>query len=462
MSRPLSAAFWVSLGFVFLTTSASVAQEAPEVVAFENVTVLPMDGERILPSQTVIVRGRRIAELGPAASLRVPEGALRIDGRGKFLMPGLAEMHGHLPGPQAIEQLGADYLDRVLFLFVANGVTTVRGMLGVPLHLQVKAEIARGERWGPQVFTTGPSLNGASVPTREAAWRMVTEQRASGYDLLKIHPGIQREVYDEMARTARREGIPFAGHVPADVGLERVMISGQASVDHLDGYAEALVKDGVTPSGTPGFFGLDWVDSLDESKLPALAAATRAAGLWNVPTQVLIENRYAEDSLEERARRPEMRYVPARMMEQWMKAVKDETAQPGFSAERARRFVELRRRVIKALRDAGAGILLGADTPQVFNVPGFATLQELSALVAAGLTPYEALEAGTRNPARYFGLEASFGTVAVGKRADLLLLTANPLIDIASVRQRAGVMLAGRWLPAEEIERRLAAFVGGS
>ena len=463
MSRAMRiACMGISAAFILLAAVPARAQEAPPVVVFENVTVLPMDSERVLESQNVVIRGRRIAEIGPAARVRAPEGALRIDCRGKFLMPGLAEMHGHLPSPQAAQQVGEDFLDRVLLLFVANGVTTVRGMLGAPLHLQVKAEIARGERLGPQIFTTGPSLNGTSVPTMDVAWRTVSEQRAAGYDLLKIHPGIKREVYDEIARTARRERIPLGGHVPADVGLLRVFISGQASVDHLDGYAEALIKHGVTPQGEPGFFALHWVDDLDESKLPALAAASRAARTWNVPTQVLVENRYADDSPEARARRPEMRYVPAPMLSQWVEAVKKETAEPGFTPERARRFIQLRRRIIKALHDAGAGILLGADTPQVFNVPGFATVQELGALVAAGLTPYEALEAGTRSPALYFGLEESFGTVEVGKRADLLLLEANPLLDIANVRRRAGVMVAGRWLSAEELERRLAAFVNPS
>jgi len=463
MSRAMrNAHVWISAAFILLAAVPARPQEAPPAVVFENVTVLPMDAERILESQTVVIRGRRIAEIGPAAGVRAPDGAVRIDGRGKFLMPGLAEMHGHLPSPQAVQQVGEDFLDRVLLLFVANGVTTVRGMLGAPLHLQVRAEIARGERLGPQIFTTGPSLNGTSVPSVEVAWRTVSEQRAAGYDLLKIHPGIKREVYDEVARTARQERIPFGGHVPADVGLLRAFISGQASVDHLDGYAEALIQHGVTPQGEPGFFGLHWVDHFDESKLEALAAATRAARVWNVPTQVLVENRYGDDAPEARARRPEMRYVPARMLSQWVEAVQKETVAPGFTADRARRFIQLRRRIIKALRDAGAGILLGADTPQVFNVPGVATVQELGALVAAGLTPFEALQAGTRNPARYFGLEASFGTVEVGKRADLLLLEANPLVDIGNVRRRAGVMVAGRWLSAEEIERRLAAFANPS
>src|SRR5262245_39137596 len=429
-----------------LTPSPAHAQKADAFV-FENVTVIPMDRERRLPDRAVVVRGGRIAEIGPSDSVRAPEGALRIDGRGKFLIPGLAEMHGHFPGPQAITQLGQAYGDRLLFLFVANGVTTVRGMLGGPRDLQVRADVARGERLGPQLFVAGPSFNGQSVPTVEAAWRAVTDQRAAGYDLLKIHPGVRREVFDEVVAQARREGIPFAGHIPEEVGLTRALLSGIRSVEHLDGYVEAMVRDRAVPEGTnPGLFGYGLLDYLDESRLAALAAATRSAGAWNAPTLVLIENRFTAETPEQVGERPEMRYLPAPVVKQWVDAARAGLKEAGpDAAERGRRFVALRRRIVRALRDAGAGLLLGADTPQVFNVPGFATIQELEALVAAGLTPYQALEAGTRNPALALGLEASFGTVEAGKRADLVLLDADPLADIRNIRRRAGVMVAGRW-----------------
>jgi imidazolonepropionase-like amidohydrolase len=162
-------------------------------------------------------------------------------------------------------------------------------------------------------------------------------------------------------------------------------------------------------------------------------------------------------TLEEVAARPEMKYVPAAMREQWVAAA-PQFRGPGFDPARGRQFVDLRRKLIRALRDAGAGLVLGADAPQVFNVPGFATLRELESMVAAGLTPYQALETGTRNPAIVLGLPDSFGTVAVGRRADLLLLDADPLADIRNVWKRAGVVLAGRWLPASEIEARLAEY----
>ncbi len=441
-----------------LAAIAETPAPAPgPVLAIENVTVIPMDSERMLKDHTVVVEGRRITAFGPAAQTAVPAGATRIEGRGRFLIPGLAEMHGHFPSAQGLQQFGETFGDRLLFLNVVCGVTTVRGMIGGAADLRVREEVARGVRLGPQIFTAGPSINGTSVPDNRSAWRTVTEQRAAGYDLLKIHPGVARGVFDEVARTARREGIPFAGHVPADVGLVRALLSGMTTVEHLDGYVEALQRDGATLPEQTGFFGSSIVDTVDESKIAALAAATRAAGTWNTPTQILLDNLFGGAALEEIAARPEMKYVPAALREQWLTGAWQFRG-PDFDPARARRLVELRRRLLRALRDASAGILLGADAPQVFNVPGFATLRELEALVAAGLTPYQALEAGTRNPAIALGVPESFGTIAVGKRADLLLLDADPLADVRNVWKRAGVVLAGRWLSASELDAKLAEY----
>jgi imidazolonepropionase-like amidohydrolase len=459
----------VAAATFLLLASTSVRAQAPPpappspapVLAIQNVTVIPMDSERVLRDQTVIVDGRRITAVGPSSTTVVPEGATRVEGRGRYLIPGLAEMHGHFPSPQGLEQYGEDFGDRLLYLNVACGVTTVRGMIGGPRDLRVREEIARGTRLGPQIFTAGPSVNGNSVPDARAAWRTVTEQRAAGYDLLKIHPGVPRAAFDEVARTARAEGIPFAGHVPADVGLVRALLSGIRTVEHLDGYVEAMQKDGATLPAQTGFFGSSILDTVDEAKMAPLAAATRAAGAWNTPTQVLIDNIFGGVSVEEVAARPEIKYMPAAVREQWRKGA-EQFRGPGFDAAAGRRFVELRRKLLRALRDAGAGLLLGADAPQVYNVPGFATLRELESLVAAGLTPFQALQAGTRNPALALGVPESFGTIEVGRRADLLLLDADPLADIRNVWKRAGVVVAGRWLPAAELDARLAGFSSGS
>jgi hypothetical protein len=182
-----------------LLVLSAVPPNPDSVVAFVGVTVIPMDRERTLPGQTVVVRGDRIVTVGPADRVKVPGGSVRVDGAGKFLMPGLAEMHAHIPGGQASDSV----VERTLFLYAAGGITTIRGMLGHPHHLELRDRAARGELLSPTIYTSGPSINGNSAPTPDAVVRMVTEQKAAGYDFLKIHPGLTRETFDAMASTSR-------------------------------------------------------------------------------------------------------------------------------------------------------------------------------------------------------------------------------------------------------------------
>ena len=221
--------------------SQAVAQGA--ATAFIGVNVLPMDKEGVLADQTVVVTDGKITSIAPAAKTQIPTGAVKIDGTGKFLMPGLGELHAHIPGGKAPE---AD-IERTLFLYVANGVTTIRGMLGDPRHLVYRERVAKGEVLGPRIYTSGPSFNDNTASTPEAAVAMVVEQKKAGYDLLKIHPGVPRNAFDVMAAKADELRIPFAGHVPEAVGLTRALETKYRSIDHLDGYVEALV-----PGAPPG------------------------------------------------------------------------------------------------------------------------------------------------------------------------------------------------------------------
>ena len=350
-------------------------------------------------------------------------------------------------------------MERVLFLYLANGITTVRGMLGQPEHLALRDDVAAGRVLGPRIYTSGPSLNGNSIPDPDSARRAVRHQKAAGYDFLKIHPGLSVESYDALVETANELGIRWAGHVPADVGLAHALEAGQASIDHLDQYAEAILREGADLDPSL-FFGVNFAAEMEEEKIPEVAAATAEAGVWNVPTQSLIENVLLPEEPEETARRPEMRYWPQEgpgSVAEWIRRKRAVLEDERYDAELAMRFIRLRRQLIKELHDAGAGLLLGSDAPQVFQVPGFSIHQELRISVAAGLTPYEALQAGTVNVARYFGALDRFGTVEEGKVADLVLLEANPLDDIGNAARQAGVMARGRWVPASEIEERLAA-----
>ena len=250
--------------------------------------------------------------------------------------------------------------------------------------------------------------------------------------------------------------------MPVDVGVHRAIEVRYRSIDHLDGYVEALLKDGapVDPK-QPGFFGLAFIDHLDESKLPALVASTKAAGVWNVPTQSLIPAFMGAESTEALAARPEMRYLPRQLTDQWVTS-RDNFLKgaAGVTPEQRQRFTAVRARIIKALDDADAGVLLGADSPQVMQVPGWATHGELKALAASGLSPYRALRAGTVNVARYFGTSDQTGTIAVGKQASLILVDGSPLEDVANAGRISGVAVRGVWLSKAEIDKKLADLQG--
>jgi imidazolonepropionase-like amidohydrolase len=423
------------------------------VTAFVNVTVVPMDRDGTFEGQTVLVRDGRIERVGPAGDVSVPAGARRIEGAGRYLMPGLAEMHGHLPGGQAPPGLA----ENILFLYVANGITVVRGMQGHPSQFELRARVERGEIAGPHLYLGSPSMTGESVKTPDDAERLVREYHDAGYDLLKVHEGLRPEVYDRIATVANALGLPFGGHVTDHVGLLHALDAGQATVDHLDNYVEALVPDVPRGDQAPGLRGADTLmGRVDESRLPQIVDATREAGTAVVPTMVLWEDGiYAtRPSREVLADRPETRYMPRATVDQWARAVDGqlETA----NVEARRRLAALRRRILLALHEGGVTILLGTDSPQIFSVPGFSTHREVRLYGEAGMRPYDILAAGTRKAAEHLDPAARFGVVAEGFRADLILLEANPLEDVRNLERRVGVMVEGRWISGPEIQDRLA------
>ena len=420
-------------------------------LAFVDVNVLPMDGERVLEDQTVIVDEGRVVAMGPSRELGPSEGVEIVEASGQYLMPGLTEMHGHLPNPQMSDTDAKN----LMFLYVANGVTTVRGMLGHRSQFALRDQIDRGLVIGPQLFLGSVSM-GARVSTPKQAEQLVREYKAAGYDLIKTQEGLTPEPFDALARTARDVGIPFGGHVSDAVGLRHALASGQVSIDHLDNYIQALVPDAARPAVPVGIFGIGTLlDSVDESLLPELVQATIDADAWVVPTMVLWETAFFLDRAAAQVllERPEVKFMPPETVAGWVRQVDERLT--STDTDTNRRVAALRRRVLQALHAGGANIALGTDSPQVFSVPGFAVHHEMAFYVDIGMTPYAVLEIGTRKPAEFFDEADEFGTVAVGQRADLILLTENPLDDIAHAARRAGVMVNGRWLPEEEIQRRL-------
>lgn len=449
---------WLSLSLALTACAASAAGGAAsgrqtggaQVVAFVGVSVVPLDRERVLADQTVVVRDGRIAEIGPAGKVSVPAGAARVDGRGKYLMPGLADMHAHLfPGDGA----GNDMAAQQLTLYLANGVTTVRNMIGAPAHVVLRERLAAGRLLGPTLYTAGPPVQGKDAVSPEVAERIAAAQKQAGYDLIKVHEGLRPEVYQALAAAARKEGIPVAGHVTAAVGLRRALAARQSSIEHLDGYLQALAPEDFPAPPSQVVLG-PALAQLDERRLPELARATREAGVYNTPTLALFKIVVSSDEPAEFLKWPELRYVPAKMREGFAKQKAGINAGDAPEAER-RRYVALRNRAVKALHDAGAKLLVGPDSPQLFLVPGFGTHREMAAMAEAGLSPYAVLEAATRNAAEHLGAAREVGTVEVGKRADLVLLDANPLQSIANASRVAGVMARGRWLPRAELDRML-------
>lgn len=457
--------FLLALLLLPVMAPAVAAQRADGgVTAFTDVTVIPMDRDGELRGQTVVVRGDRIVAMGPAAGTPVPAGAVRIDGRGRYLMPGLAEMHAHVVGGQnpAHEQLNRD----ILFLYVANGITSIRAMLGHPNQLTLRQQILGGQVLGPTMYVSAPSLNGNSAPNPDTAARLVRAHRAAGYDFLKLHPGLSRATYDAIQRTANEEGMSWAGHVPAAVGLPHAMASRQSTVDHLDGLLEASTPDSISQRLlAPGAVTFpELVAAVEPARFPAVAARMKAAGVWSVPTMLVWENLFSQaETPEQMAQRAELRYASRQAVAGYVNQKRNLVQQQnnnGITAEVAARYVTLRRQALRALVDADAPLLMGTDSPQLFMVPGFALHRELAILVEAGLTPAQIYAAGSRNVARYVAdhlkQDGRFGTIAVGNRADLVLLDANPLAAVANLEQRVGVMVRGRWVSREEIDRGLA------
>lgn len=429
---------------LLLSALSCNAQAADPPVLIRNATVITMDGASVFEKHDLLVQDGRIARIAPTGTTAAPAGTTVVDGTGRFLMPGLAEMHAHVPGPTP-----AGYAEDLLTLIAAHGITTIRGTLGQPLHLELRARIERGELIGPRLFTSGPSINGNTAPDAATAERMVREQKTAGYDFLKLHPGLQRGVFDALVATARVVTIPFSGHVSTEVGVTHALAAKQSAIDHLDGYIMALAAERcLADPGRTGFMGLGFADCAHETRIPGLVKATLKAGTSMVPTQVLVEQWAAPPTDEMLRARAAYRFLSPATIAQWQKArVQFDQVSP-----QAKRFVDLRQELLRQMHAAGVPILLGSDAPQLFNIPGESTFAELELYGRIGLSPMDALATGTVNVARFFGQEDRFGRLREGLEADVLLLSADPRADLGNVRKLEGVMLRGRWLPRAELD----------
>ncbi|MFC0773129.1 amidohydrolase family protein [Terrimonas alba] len=420
-------------------------------VVFKGVNIIPMDKNEVVKNRDVVVKDGVITAINLSGKSVYSKDAVVVDAKGKYLLPGLAEMHAHVP---PVDDLTA--MKDVLMLFALKGVTTIRGMLGHPRHLELRAKLQSGEIIGPRFITSGPSFNGNSVKTPGAASAMVREQKQAGYDFLKLHPGLTKENFAALAATAKEVNIPFAGHVSFDVGVWRAIDAGYATIDHLDGFVESLVPgiENVKAEET-GLFGLFIADKVDETGIQKLTDSLRNHHIWVVPTQALAERWFHPTrDADALAKEEEMKYMDAGTLKNWVTTKKNLLNNPNYNPATASRLIDVRRKLIAACNKSGVGLLLGSDAPQVFDVPGFSVHHELRYLVDAGLTPYEALKTGTVNVGKFLGRD-DLGVIKAGAVADLLLLNDNPLENIDHSKNIEGVMMGTLWMNKEYIKAEL-------
>ena len=434
-----------SLLLVLSCTGQQAVDNKGKEIVFKNVSVITMVRNEVLANRDVVVKDGIITAIGETTKVKTGSDALVIDGKGKFLLPGLAEMHAHVP---PVDDLAP--MKDVVMLFALNGVTTIRGMLGHSRHIELRSKIQSGEITGPRFITSGPSFSGNTVKTPETAAAMVSEQKKAGYDFLKLHPGITKENFAAIVTTAKSVNIPFAGHVSFDVGVWRAARAGYATIDHLDGFVESLVPgiENMKEQET-GIFGLFIADKAVESGIQKLMDSLRTYNIWVVPTQALAERWFhPEKDADALGKESEMKYMDGSTLRNWVSAKKNLMSNPNYKASTVMKLINLRKKLIYECNRNGVGLLLGSDAPQVFDVPGFSVHHELRYLVDAGLSPYDALRSGTINVGRFLRRD-DIGVIKVGAVSDLLLLNGNPLSDIDQTKNIEGVMLGNLWMGKE-------------
>jgi len=456
----------LTIGIIPIAAGRAAGQDRvpSPTAAFVGVSVLTMENDRVQPNWTVVVRDGRIDRVGPAGEIEVPKGATRIDGAGKFLIPGLADMHVHFGQDSSVNEA-------LLKLYVAHGVTKVLNMHGSPLHLRMRGRVAKGELLGPTIYTAGPIVGDSTVPF-EKGEKIVDDYRAAGYDFVKVYNLLAREGYRGITTAAKRVGIPVMGHILRGLDpdglsqceptksichcpncLETTLASGQIAVVHIEEFMYTELD--YHPTKNPKD-----VATL-EPDIPAMARQVAAAGVWVIPT--LEAYRRITAQIENLARElavPETQWVPAQGRKLWdvpentyLKRYKPADAVPFWQAYR------LQEKMAKGFHQAGVRLMAGTDVGLPTIVAGHSLHGDIQNLFKAGLSPYEALVTATANPGVFAktilkGSDES-GTISPGTRADLVLLDGNPLSDVTQTTKIRGVMVRGRWLARAELDRLL-------
>jgi imidazolonepropionase-like amidohydrolase len=473
--------FAVTTTLLMAVCGFSTACSAPRkpALAITHVTVIDATGAAPQQDMTLLIADQRIAVLGPSGSTAIPRGAQILDATGKFLIPGLVDMHVHLTG--AGEPGGSR--EFIIPLLLANGITTVRDMGGnVEDLLRLRNEISSGIRLGPQMFFTGPYLDGdppayqPSIVIKSASEARAAVDRlaTAGVDFIKTQSRLDREAYFSIAEESKRLHIRFVGHVPDRVSALEASQAGQASIEHLTGILLACSskEDELRrarfapdpPNGTPAqahardrAWRRKLLDTYSPQKTEALLHAFVTNGTWQVPTfPIMVHLGFVtpETDLLQDSR---MRYVPQNVHKIWVQGMQAQL-QNYSDADFALRDEIVRRslKIVGKMQAAGVRIMAGTDiaAPNVF--PGSSLHEDLSFLVEAGLTPMHALQSATKNPAEFLGKLQTQGTIERGKFADLLLLDANPLVDIHNTQKIRSLFVRGKLLDRTALDELLA------
>jgi imidazolonepropionase-like amidohydrolase len=457
-------------GLVLLSVTAAAQRSSPPmlgrtaltsgVVAITNATVVTMSADSVIRDATVLVGDGRIAAVGPSARVAIPTGARRIDGRGKFVMPGLADMHAHL---YADEWVADSIAAPELAVMLALGTTTARMMIGTATHRRLRRSIERGETLGPQLWIASPQVTGNPAPNSyvvhspDDGRRAVRMASDSGYDFVKLTTDIPLDVYDAIVAEAAARRIRVVGHVDPRVGVAHALAAKQ-QIEHLDNYMESVLADSApsreSVSDAGAYRAARWttLDYVDDRKVDAIAGATARAGVAVTPTMAFFNLWFATEQSDETIRsRPDYALIPPRMRDLYERSRVRYWSNPPSAARRAR-YIAVRNRLVRAIVDSGGAVMAGSDAPGGLMGYGWTLHRELEMLVAAGLTPWQAIAAATVVPARWLGAEREFGSIAVGRRADLLVLDADPLRDIRNTARIETVMIGGRVIGREERE----------
>src|SRR6267142_4957984 len=446
---------------LFCPTISAQKPATHDLLVLQNVTVVDVRTGALQPEQTVVLERNHILSAGPSKSAKYPRNAASVNCRGLFLIPGLWDMHVHL----VFGDWFPDAQEISLPLFVANGVTGVRDM-GSELDIVQgwRNEIEAGRLIGPRIYTPGPMLDGPkprfpsslAIATPEDAHRAVADLKRRGADFIKLQSLIPRDAVFAISEEAKKQEIPFEGHVPDAVRASEMSAAGMKSFEHLIGIFEGsspAEDDLLKGNKTEGRF----LAVYDPARAASLASILAKNQTWQCPTLVWERGGNLIDA-SDFSKDTRVKYVPASWETKTWKRFTDEITQ-GYGTDdlaMRKRFVEKELEVVGMLHKTGVPFLAGTDTPAGVHIfPGYSLHEELQRFVAAGFTPLEALQTATLNPARFFGMEDQLGTVEKGKLADLVLVSGNPLEDIANTQKIAGVIADGHYFSRGELDKIL-------